>query len=97
MARAMTEAAGAEWRLIECRLAPELVRKRLAQRAALGDGLSDATWETYLRQQEEGGPQCAENDAECIAFDTSGSLSIIAQTMTNWLRRRDHWPKERLL
>ena len=30
--------AGAEWRLIECRLAPELVHKRIEERAARKEG-----------------------------------------------------------
>jgi predicted kinase len=83
----MVQAAGAEWRLIECRLAPELVRKRLAERAAKKEGLSDATWETYLRQRAEGEPRCAENDSECLAIDTGGNLSASAHAATDWLRR----------
>jgi aminoglycoside phosphotransferase family enzyme/predicted kinase len=87
MAREMAQGTGAEWRLIECRLMPELVRTRLTERAARKEGLSDATWETYLRQQAEDGPQCAANDSECLVIDTGGNLSAIAHTATDWLRR----------
>lgn len=88
-ARAMAKGAGADWRLIECRLAPELVRKRLAERAALGDGLSDATWETYLRQREESRLACNEADGDCLALDTSGNLVLTSRTATDWLRRQE--------
>lgn len=44
---------GAGWRLVECRLDEESVRSRLEARAAGKEGLSDATWATYLRQRGE--------------------------------------------
>src|SRR5262249_29615841 len=40
MARSMAARAGAQWRLIECRLSPELIRSRLAERVVRKDGLS---------------------------------------------------------
>jgi predicted kinase len=43
-AREMSEVAGAQFRLIECRLSPEQVRARLEQRAARKEGISNATW-----------------------------------------------------
>lgn len=43
--REMSLKSGAQWRVIECRLTPELVRERLERRAKLKEGLSDATWE----------------------------------------------------
>ena len=89
MVREMARVFGAEWRMIECRLAPELVRQRLAERAARGGSLSDATWEIYLRQQAKGVPQCAMNDNESLPMDTAGSLSALARMATGWLRRRD--------
>ncbi len=89
MVREMARVSGAEWRMIECRLAPELVRQRLAERAARGGSLSDATWEIYLRQQTKGVPQCAMNDNESLPMDTAGSLWALARMATDWLRRRD--------
>jgi predicted kinase len=89
LARAMAAHAGAQWRLIECQLAPELVEARLNERLARKDGLSDATWETYLQQREE-----FESIADSSAFthlvlDTSASLHAGGQAVTDWLRGND--------
>ncbi len=86
LAEEMARGAGAEWRLIECRLAPETVRKRIEGRAARKEGLSDATWEIYLRQREGGAEICAPNDGRSLILDTSGALSATARTATDWLR-----------
>jgi predicted kinase len=85
LAREMARAAGAEWRFIECRLEPELARARLAKRAQHRDGLSDATWEIYLRQQMEVGPSRTVGDEEWLAVDTSGGISTTARLVTDWL------------
>jgi aminoglycoside phosphotransferase family enzyme/predicted kinase len=85
-ARSMAAEAGARWRFIECRLAPELVRSRLAERAARKEGLSDATWEVYLRQREEGASLNAEPGADHLILDTSGSLSATSRMASDWLR-----------
>jgi hypothetical protein len=93
MARSMAAEAGARWRLIECRLASELVRSRLAERAARKEGLSDATWEVYLRQREEGASLKTEPGARSLILDTSGSLAATSRMASDWLRdsesRRD--------
>jgi predicted kinase len=86
MAERMAIDAGAEWRLIECRLAPELVHKRIEERAARKEGLSDATWEIYLRQREKSGFLCDESDSRCRALDTGGNLAATARTASDWLR-----------
>ncbi len=86
MARSMAAEAGAKWRLIECRLAPELVRSRLAQRAARKEGFSDATWEVYLRQSEEGMNLKTEPDADHFILDTSGDLVATSRAASDWLR-----------
>jgi uncharacterized protein len=45
----IAEEAGADWMIVECRLSPELTRKRLLQR--LGEvSASDGRWEIYERQ-----------------------------------------------
>jgi aminoglycoside phosphotransferase family enzyme/predicted kinase len=86
LARSMAAEAGARWRLIECRLAPELVSSRLAERAARKEGLSDATWEIYLRQREEGASLKTEPDACHLILDTSGSLAATSRMASDWLR-----------
>lgn len=83
-AKNMAAAAGANWRLIECQLAPELVKERLENRAAKREGLSDATWEIYLRQRAE--QITAESDITRLTIDTSLPLPVSTQTATNWLR-----------
>jgi uncharacterized protein len=86
MARAMAAEAGAQWRLIECRLAPGLVHSRLAERAARKEGVSDATWEVYLRQREEGANLKTEPGAAHLILDTSGGLSSTSRKASDWLR-----------
>jgi aminoglycoside phosphotransferase family enzyme/predicted kinase len=86
--RALASSSGAGLRLIECRLAPDLVRSRLAQRRARGDGLSDATWEIYLRQREQFNPVDKSDDAY-FEIDNSGGLPAVSQTAADWLRSKD--------
>jgi hypothetical protein len=86
MAERMAMSAGAEWRFIECRLAPELAHKRIEERAARKEGLSDATWEIYLRQCQEGGVLCGESDGRSLALDTRGNLAATARATSDWLR-----------
>ncbi|MFN0122174.1 MAG: AAA family ATPase [Blastocatellia bacterium] len=88
-ARVMAETAGANWRLIECQLAPEQARQRLEARAAKQEGLSDATWETYLRQRDESQPYCDAHDMDCLTLDTAGAIAETARRATDWLRGRD--------
>lgn len=93
VAREMAMAAGAQWRLIECRLTPELVHKRLEERAAKKEGVSDANWEIYLRQREESAPLCDESGGNGLALDTSGSLPATVRAVTGWLRQRETEPR----
>ncbi len=86
MAERMAMDAGAEWRMIECRLTPELVHKRIEERAARKEGLSDATWEIYLRQREESRFLCGEPDNRYLTLDTGGDLAATARTASDWLR-----------
>jgi uncharacterized protein len=86
-ARELASALGAEWRLIECQMAPDLLRSRLANRT--DDGLSDATWETYLRQREQFEPVTESAGATHLPLDNSGSLSSVSQTATDWLRANE--------
>jgi predicted kinase len=86
MAERMAREAGAEWRFIECRLAPELVHKRIEERVARREGLSDATWEIYLRQREKSAVLYCESDTRRLALDTSGDLAATAMAASDWLR-----------
>ena len=88
VARDMTLKTGAQWRVIECQLAPELVRERLERRAALKEGLSYATWETYLRQRPEFEP-FDDRDSPRFELDTSADLAVVAHRATDWLRGSD--------
>ncbi|HSE36817.1 MAG TPA: AAA family ATPase [Blastocatellia bacterium] len=88
MAREMALNASAEWRVIECRLAPELVRERLERRAMLKDGLSDAIWETHLRQQLEFEP-FDHREGMRLELDTSADPAVVAHRATDWLRESD--------
>ena len=82
--KAMAADAGAQWRMIECQLAPELVKERLDKRAASHEGLSDATWEIYLKQRAE--PPATKSEVARLTLDTAGSISAVAQTAADWLR-----------
>jgi aminoglycoside phosphotransferase family enzyme/predicted kinase len=85
-AREMAESSGARWRLIECRLSPDLIRARLDQRAAKQEGISDATWETHLLQRDEYEPEGDASVANYLALDTSGNLVDVSRGATDWLR-----------
>lgn len=85
-ARAMTAAAGATFRLIECTLSPEIVRSRLDRRSARGDGVSDATWETYRRQREEFDAIERSSEGTHLVLDTSVTITVSSHRATDWLR-----------
>ena len=91
-AREMAAAAGARWRLIECRLSPDQVKARLARRAARQDGLSDATWETYLRQRAEFDLLDEAHDGIFLALDMSSNLATDSRIATDWLRPNNPVP-----
>jgi predicted kinase len=85
----MAAESGAQWRLIECRAAPDLVRSRIGERVARKDGLSDADWEIYLRQREERANLNTEPGAYHLILDTSGSLDDTGRLASDWLRSFD--------
>jgi hypothetical protein len=85
-AQEMAAALNAQWRVIECQLAPELVKARLEQRAARHEGLSDATWEIYLKQRAAPSFVAQETPATRLELNTAGTLATIAQNTTDWLR-----------
>jgi uncharacterized protein len=86
---ALAAASGAQFRLIECRLAEALVQQRLEERAARQDGLSDANWEVYQRQRGEFEPVTDMSPTTHLVLDTSARLVTVGRTATDWLRRVD--------
>lgn len=87
--RRLAAEAGAEWRLIECTLSPLLVRSRLEVRATRKDGLSDAIWETYLRQRKDYESPLGEAGPHVLQLNTSNSLTVTGRQATDWLREQE--------
>ncbi len=75
---------GAQCRFIECRLAPEEVRRRLNLRAEKKDGLSDATLETYEHQIKEFEPIEDEGGGHLV-LDTETELLENSRRAAEWL------------
>jgi hypothetical protein len=90
-AQDMADELGANWRIIECQLSPDLVRSRLDERGVQRDGLSDATWETYLRQRQSFEPidPCSDTN---LVLDNAPTLSLTSRAATDWLREKDKQP-----
>ncbi len=88
--RELAATNGANYRLIECQSPPELIHDRLDWRESLKDGLSDATWETYLRQRWELEPAHHSSEATHLVLDTRNSQWQNSHAATNWLRLNDH-------
>ncbi len=89
LVREMAEAIGAKWRLIECQSPPDVIHERLDRRDTLKDGLSDATWETYLRQRSEFEPVTNYSEAMHLVLDTRNSQWENSHAATDWLRAHD--------
>jgi predicted kinase len=88
LAGEMAAEVAANFRVIECSLAPDLVRSRLERRAVRKETLSDATWATYLRQRQEF-DLIGSSPAPWLALDNSHAISVTTHTATDWLRRND--------
>ncbi len=84
----MASAAGATTRWIECELPAELVRQRLERRRQRREGLSDATWETYLRQREESMASSRREEVGHLVVDMTQRLPDGARRATDWLREQ---------
>ena len=87
-AREMATSLGAQWRIIECQLSPDLVRSRLDERAQR-DELSDAGWETYLRQRKSFEPVDDTGSDGHAVLDTARTLPLTSRRATDWLREKD--------
>ena len=82
----MASSTGAAVRWIECELPADLVRERLERRRERHDGLSDATWETYLRQRDERGTRQGEVEDGHPVVNTAQNLNEAVRRATDWLR-----------
>ncbi|HZO53479.1 MAG TPA: AAA family ATPase [Bryobacteraceae bacterium] len=87
LAGEMAHRAGAHLRVIGCTLAPEETRQRIEKRALRQEGLSDATWKTYLRQREEPAPREARHS--WLSLDTAPALTECSRQASDWLREHD--------
>lgn len=89
LATRMAEDLGACFRIVECRLKDDMIRARLDEREVRSDGLSDATWETYLRQRSEFEPITDAPPSSHLMLNTKGSITETARVVTSWLRMED--------
>lgn len=88
--RRAAETLGARWLFIECRLDEAEARRRLELRTASGEGLSDATWETYKRQRAEFEPSDELPDSARLILDAGGDRLHTAHAATDWIRVTSH-------
>ena len=84
--RHMVASAGAAVRWIECELPADLVRQRMERRRQRREGLSDATWDTYLRQREEYVARRGRREDGHLVVDMTQGLPTCARHATDWLR-----------
>ena len=84
--RHMASSAGAAVRWIECELPADLVRQRMERRRQRHEGLSDATWDTHLRQRDEYVARRGRREDGHLVVDMTQSLPTGARHATDWLR-----------
>jgi aminoglycoside phosphotransferase family enzyme/predicted kinase len=84
--RHMASSAGAAVRWIECELPADLVRQRMERRRQRHEGLSDATWDTHLRQRDEYVARRGRREDGRLVVDMTQSLPTGARHATDWLR-----------
>jgi predicted kinase len=87
LAGEMAHRAGARPRVIECHLAPDEARRRIEKRAQRNEGLSDANWQTYLRQNKEAAHPRARYS--WLTVDTEPPLPVCSRQASDWLRAHD--------
>lgn len=80
--RLFAQMTGADLKVVECDLPPEVIRRRITRRQARQEGKSDADWEIYLRQREGYRPW----QSPSLRLDTSGDLSDTSHRATDWIR-----------
>ncbi len=84
--RHMASSAGAAVRWVECELPADLVRQRMERRRQRHEGLSDATWDTHLRQRDEYVARRGRREDDHLVVDMTQSLPTGARHVTDWLR-----------
>jgi predicted kinase len=84
--RHMVSSAGVAVRWIECELPADLVRQRMERRRQRHEGLSDATWDTYLHQRDEYVARRGRREDGHLVVDMTQSLPTCARHATDWLR-----------
>ncbi len=68
--------AGVGLVFVECRAREDEIRRRLGERAARGDGVSDATWGVYLGQKQRFASLAPIPGSRHVPFDTSGGIDV---------------------
>ena len=84
--RHMASSAGAAVRWIECELPADLVRERIERRRDRHEGLSDATWDTYLHQRNERVTRQDQLEDGHLVVNTAQSLTEAVRRAADWLR-----------
>jgi aminoglycoside phosphotransferase family enzyme/predicted kinase len=74
--------------LIHCVASPETTKKRLAQREAEGQDVSDGRWEIYLKQKTEFQPINEVAPANCLKLNTELSREELTRASEKFLRAR---------
>jgi aminoglycoside phosphotransferase family enzyme/predicted kinase len=82
--RELATRLGAELLTVECRCPEAIVRSRLSQRQQAGECISDATYETYRRQQDAAEP--IPHAIAQVAVDTSLALPLQVEPVMQRLR-----------
>ena len=85
-AQALAERNGSALCFVECQLAPGAARERLERRHHLGDGLSDASWDIYLRQRESYQSIAKSPGWHWLTLDTGANLADCSRVTGEWLR-----------
>lgn len=68
--------AGVELVFIECRAREGEIRRRLDERTARGDSVSDATWKVYLSQRDRFAPFVPMAGSRHVAVDTTSGIDV---------------------
>lgn len=87
-ARRIAAERGAAFLLAECRCDTEILRRRLAERAARGDDPSDADWAVYVEQRQRFEAVAAEEADGHLVLDTGRRGIRFAAAVEAALRRR---------
>jgi predicted kinase len=74
--------------VIHCRAAEEIARKRLAQRAAEGQDVSDGRWEIYVEQRAAFQPIQEVAPDDYFELDTDRPVTTLACECEKFLRSR---------